>query len=235
MRENGKKVFWGVILILAAVYLIVSRIFPLPEIGLWSIILTIAFVAMIINGIRELNFYEILFGIALLLWHYDEFLGIEELTPWPIMGAALLASIGLSMIFKRKKKMSWSIGGSETSFGQTSESSCDGEHIRVENNFSSTIKYINSENFCSAELENNFGTLTVYFDNAVIQRGSAYVSVDDNFGTMNLYIPKEWRVVNDLSHSFGSVNEHGRYEGSSSNTLYLRGDVDFASANIYYI
>ncbi|MGN0352351.1 MAG: LiaF transmembrane domain-containing protein [Roseburia sp.] len=236
MKGKGKKIFWGVIFILAAVYIVVSRIFVLPEISVWSIILTIVFAAMIIKGIRELNFFEILFGIAFLCWIYDGQLGIENLTPWPVMGAALLGSIGLSMIFKRKKNTwSWSCGDSTETIGATSDSNCDGEHIRCENNFGSSIKYINSENFCNAELENNFGELTVYFDNAVIQSGSAYVNVENDFGTTNLYIPKVWKVVNNLSHSFGTIDEHGRYEGSSSNTLYLRGQTDFGTINIYYI
>lgn len=236
MKENGKKIFWGVIFILAAVYIVISRIFVLPEISVWSIILTIVFAAMIIKGIREVNFYEILFGIAFLCWIYDSQLGIENLTPWPVMGAALLGSIGLSMIFKRKKNTwSWSYSDSTETIGATSDSSCDGEHIHCENNFSSSIKYINSENFCNAELENNFGTLTVYFDNAVIQGGAAYVNVENDFGTTNLYIPKVWKIVNDLSRTFGTINEHGRWEGSSSNTLYLRGKADFGTINIYYI
>lgn len=235
MKENGKKIFWGLIFILVAVYMIVSRIYELPEIGIWSIILTIAFAALVIKGIGERNFYEILFGIAFLCCIYDKWLGIEKLTPWPVLGAALFGSIGLSMIFRKKKTWSWSAGDNKGDFRATSSSQCDGEHVFCENTFGSSIKYINSENFCNAKLSNDFGTLTVYFDNAIIQSGTAYVEVSCDFGTTNLYIPKQWKVVNDLSRTFGTIAEHGRCEGSSSNTLYLRGETDFGSINIYYI
>lgn len=233
MKENGKKIFWGLIFILVAVYLIVSRIYELPQIGIWSIILTIAFVALVIKGIGERNFYEILFGIAFLCCIYDKWLGIEKLTPWPVLGAALFGSIGLSMIFRKKR--TWNVEGSRGEFRSTSSNENDGEHIFCENNFGSSIKYINSDNFCSARLNNDFGTLTVYFDNAIIQSGTAYVEVSCDCGTTNLYIPKQWKVVNDLARSFGTISEHGRCEGSSNNTLYLRGEVDFGSINIYYI
>lgn len=80
---------------------------------------------------------------------------------------------------------------------------CSGEHIRCENNFGSAIRYINSEHFCDAQLENNFGSMSVYFDNAIIAGEAASVEVENNFGETNLYIPKEWKVQNELKRSFG--------------------------------
>lgn len=235
MRKKGKSIFLGFVLIFAAVYLIVSRIFQLPEIGFWSILLTIVLAALIIHGIRDVNFFEILFGIAFLLWHYDELLGIEMLTPWPILGAALLGSIGLSMIFGHKKKVIWIVdehGQREkrninyhTEYGQ---SSC-------RNQFSSKVEYVKSDNFKGSEIKNEFGTLSVYLDKAVIQTGEAFVDIENRFGSLNLYFPKEWKIVNELSYSFGRCNTYGNYEGSSSNTLYLNGVSEFADVNLYYI
>lgn len=236
MKENGKKIFWGVVFVLAAVYMIVSRIYELPKIGLWTIILTIAMIAIIIKGIGELNFFEILFGAAFLCCIYDSQLGIEELTPWPVLGAALLGSIGLSMIFHKKKRVEWTVGnGVRTEFGGSTSGSCDGANILIENNFGSANRYINSENFCSASIKNNFGSLNVYFDNAIIQSGAAYVDVESGFGSTNLYCPREWNIVNDLSRSFGTINEYGKSERSSSNSLYIRGEANFGTINIYYI
>ena len=39
-------------------------------------------------------------------------------------------------------------------------------------------------------------SLSVYFDNAIIQSGSAKIKVDNSFGETNLYIPKEWKTEN---------------------------------------
>ena len=33
-----------------------------------------------------------------------------------------------------------------------------------------------------ADVDNSFGSLTVYFDNAIIQSGSAKIKVDNSFG-----------------------------------------------------
>ena len=52
---------------------------------------------------------EILFSIAFICIIYDDWLGITALTPWTVLGAALLGSIGLSLIFKKKSGHSPSI------------------------------------------------------------------------------------------------------------------------------
>ena len=110
-----------------------------------------------------------------------------------------------------------------------------GEEIRCENSFGSAIRYINSDNFRRAAIENNFGSLSVYFDNAIVQEGSANVSVENNFGETNLYIPKEWKIQNNLDRSFGAIRETGSSIGTSSTVLYLNGSANFGEIHLHYI
>lgn len=77
--------------------------------------------------------------------------------------------------------------------------------------------------------------MTIYFDNAVIQGGTATVRVENNFGDTALYIPGEWSVENELEHVFGSINEHGRSLGTGSAHLRLEGDTNFGNIEIYYV
>lgn len=230
-----RKVFWGVFFILAAVYVIVSKLSILPDIGVFRILLTVGSIWILLEGIRYLNFYGILFPIAFICIIYDKQLGITALTPWTVLGAALLGSIGLSILFRSRKK-NWKTGFDwDGRFGAAATEQYHGDHVKCENNFGSAIRYINSDNFCNAELENNFGSLTVYFDNAVIQSPSAYVSVECNFGETNLYIPKEWKVENCMERAFGSVSEKGKPLGSSNTVLYIRGSANFGAIHIYYV
>ena len=156
-----------------------------------------------------------------------------------MLAAALLFGIGFSLLFggrgkcKDSIKLEWDSSGSGGS-GILREQ-CSGELIRRENNFGSSIRYIHSDNFCKAYLENNFGRMTIYFDNAVIQGGTATVRVENNFGDTALYIPGEWSVENELEHVFGSINEHGRSLGTGSAHLRLEGDTNFGNIEIYYV
>ncbi len=232
--KNVWKIIWGIFFVLAAVYLIVSQLYDLPQFSILRILLTVCFAAMIIDGIPKINFYEILFGAAFICCLYDEWMGIEKLTPWPVLGAALFGSIGLSLLFRRKKK-SWSWNNGDNGFEKGKGEQYAGEHLKFNNSFGSAIKYISSDNFCNAELDNVFGTLTVYLDNAIIQNPTAFVNISNTFGTTNLYVPRMWQVENRLARSFGSVQEEGRWEGNSAHILYLRGETNFGSIVIYYI
>lgn len=234
-----RKIFWGIFFIVMALVVVVSKLGILPDVGVFSILATVFLVWMAADGVRHRNFYEMIFAAAFLCIVYDGPLGIEALTPWTVLAAALLLSIGLSLLFggKRKKKHGlesvWeSDGGS--GIGSSSEQ-CRGQQVYCKNNFGSAIRYIHSDNFREAYLENNFGSMTVYFDNAIIQGGAASVRVENNFGETVLYIPKEWRVRNELEHVFGTISEHGNYVGTSSAELCLKGETNFGNIEIYYV
>lgn len=234
---KSSKVFWGIFFILAAIYVVVSKFGILPDVGVFSIMITVCLIWMFVEGIRHVNFYEILFSIAFICIVYAKPLGITALTPWTVLGAALLGSIGLSMIFggfKKKRKYTCTQGGTQSFAGSGSEQ-CTGEQIRCENNFGSAIRYINSDNFKNAQVENNFGTISVYFDNAIVQSGSAFVNVENNFGETNLFVPKEWKVQNNLDRSFGAINEIGNSIGTSTTMFYINGSANFGAINIHYI
>ena len=236
---KSRKIFWGIFFILAAVYIVVSKFGVLPDLGVLSIVVSVFFIWTLIEGVRRVNFYQILFSLAFFYIIYDEPLGIavEELTPLTVLGAALLASIGLSLLFHGGKKRLYRKGnvcGSQ-SFGASSGEQCSGSNIQCENHFGSAIRYINSDDFQNARIENNFGSLSVYFDNAIVQTGSAVVNVENNFGKTRLYVPKEWKSQNNLEHSFGSINEVGGSIGTSNTVFYINGSANFGVINIHYI
>ena len=235
IRRNGGKVFWGLLLIFAAAYMVISKMGLLPDISIFTILLTVLLLWWMLKGIRKMNFSEILFPIAFLCILYDEPLGITALTPWTVLGAALLGSIGLGMIFKPNKRWQIELQNEHGAAFDVNVEEGTGEKIRFKNNFGETIRYINSDNFRSGEFENSFGSMSIYFDNAIIQDESAFVRVECNFGELELFIPKEWKVENYLGHSFGEVRERGCCEGTSASTLILEGEANFGEIVIHYI
>ena len=210
MSENIGKILWGLLFLVGAVYLIASRVWNLPTVSVFSVILTVFLVWLLIEGLRHLNFWEILFPIAFFCIIYAKPLGITAFTPWPVLGAALLGSIGLSMIFKPKKHRTWTVGnGQSNSFGSTSEQ-CNGENLRFDNSFGESIKYINTDNLCS-------------------------VSVDNSFGEVSLYVPRAWNVDVNVDKAFGGINMRGRMEGTSTHRLIVTGETNFGALTIVFI
>ena len=110
-----------------------------------------------------------------------------------------------------------------------------GNVLHFENTFGSSIKYVNTDSFEYANLENNFGELKVYFDNAIIHKGMADINVENNFGSMVLFIPKTWNVEFHTKASFAGVREQGMSEAQDTPILRIYGEVSFGDLLIVYI
>ena len=254
MRDR-KNVFWGILFLLGACAVIAGQLGFLEGIGFWSILFSLVLAAVLIRGLVRRSWGMILFSIAFLCIVNDRLLGIEKLTPWPILGAAFLGTIGLNLLFPGRswkhmnrhriimKNSSPVSGDAEGSASEDAEDSAyetrigdDGaESIRCEVNFHSCVKYLQSSALQHVHLENSFGSLVIYFTDCALWQRRGAVDVEVSFGTAELYVPASWHVVCNVSSSFGSVNEHGRPALSSEEVLTITGDVSFGSLEIHYI
>lgn len=247
--NSKKNVIWGILFILVAVLLLVTQMGWIPElkIGFWTIIWTIVSAAILIEGIVKINFWSIFFGIAFLGIIYAEPLGITAITPWPILGAALLLSIGCNMIFSQKKTKSVSVNytdnvGVKVEVGEgvyveneEYSEETDGEYLQFSQVFKSGTKYISSAGLKEVSGECVFGSLNIYFNNAVLAGGNASINIDTVFGTLNLYIPSDWLVVEKGDVVFASVNYKGKANSNGANRLNLVGDCVFGTVNVIYV
>lgn len=228
-----ERIFWGVFFIGAAVALIVNKLGLLGgDLNLWTMLLTILLAAGLIKSAVYRSMSGILFSIAFLCILYAKPLGITALTPWTVLGAALLGSIGFSMLFR--PKYSYGACHHHNEHFDSTET-IEGDQIRLENTFSSSIKYINSDDFKGANIECSFGAMKVYFDNAIIQEGQATVRLEVSFAGVELYVPKEWNVINSADVSFGGLDEKNRNVSSGTPILYITGEVSFSGVTIIYI
>lgn len=239
MGRKKEKIFWGVFLILAAAFLVVGKLGFLQELGLWTILFAVFWAAVLIKGVIKLSFGEILFSIAFLCILFDEQLGIEALTPWTVLAAALLGTIGLNLLFRRRKhyyggRHKETVIGDNVEFGDVVSFS-QGEEVRCECSFGSATKYIDSADFRYAFLECSFGAMKVYFDRAVIPSGHGTVELDVSFSGVELYVPREWTVVNSVDTAFGGVDEKGRNQSEGTPVLTLSGEVNFSGVTVIYV
>lgn len=232
---KSERTFWGFIFIAGAVFLILSKLRLFQGFTLFSLILSILLVAVMLKGIVRKRFPEIFFPAAFLCIIYSDILGISRLTPWPILAAALLASIGCSLLFNKNNYCQETDTSRHSNSFPTDTEQIEGEHIMFRTSFGSSIKYINSDNFEYATIRCSFGSMRVYFDNALIQKGNATINLDVSFGGVELFIPKTWTVINTADFTFGSMDEKNHNQSSGVPTLTLTGDANFAGVTIIYI
>lgn len=228
------NLFWGLFLIAAAVLILVAKLGAFPEMSIMKIFWTLVFSVALINSLANLAFPGVFFSLAFLGIIYDTELGITAITPWTILFVALLLSIGMSLIYTPKKKKKVNPREIESGDFVVFDEE-DGNQFDFSSSFVGSIKYVNSDNFESANIDAKFAGMKVYFDNAIIQNGHATVNLNVSFAGVELYIPKNWRVDNQMSASFGGVEEKNRNNGADGPILTLRGNVSLGGVTILYI
>lgn len=237
--RKASNVFWGVLLLLGALTLIVSKMGYFEGVGFWSILLSIGLVAILVKGVIYRSWGSILFPLALLCIVNDRLLGIEAITPGPVLGAALLGTIGLNLLFPRKWHHGYKLLVGNEEWGECEfKESADaegGQHVRIDASFNSGVKYISNDDLSEVKVDSSFCTLTLYLDNAVLHNGSASMKIDASFGTLELFVPAGWNVRINVSTSFAHASEIGSCNLQGENILVINGEVSFGELRVHYI
>lgn len=238
---SANKLFFGICFLLGALALILNRLgyFTVNEhFNLFSVILTILFLWTLIQGITHVHFAEILFSLAFLAIIYDEPLGITALTPGTVLAAAILASIGLGLLFPghmHPKHRKHNLNSDNISIGTKIFDDLDQEAIHLSNSLGSSIKYINTDAFVCGNFENSFGELKIYFDNTTLKTATAEINVSNSFGSMILYVPQTWQVENYIKCTFGAFQEDHKPAATEGPVLKIYGEIAFGEAKVIYI
>ena len=238
-KRSTRSVFWGILLLLGAAALVVGRLGYLEGIGVWTILFSMCLAGFLVDGLVKRSFGEMLFAVAFLIIVNDKLLGLEAITPWPVLGAALLGTIGLNLLFprfrKKGKHMNVTINGRDYD-GKTPvfEENWEGDRVSYENAFGEAVKYVAGQ-FSHVDASNSFGSMHVYFTDAQPRNGSASIHLETAFGSMVLYVPASWRVVLSTENAFGSTRERGQCNPQGTTVLYVNGEVSFGSLQIRYV
>lgn len=231
---KSKNIFWGLLFILGGAFLIVSKLGFLSDMNVLSIVLTVFLVALILDSIFRKSFADILFPLAFISIIYDEQLGITEITPWTVLLGALFGTIGLSMIFSKKKK--WYDGKYRIDFSNAEKLNVEDESfVRHETAFASTIKYVNTDAFVQGDFKCTFGSMKIYFDHATMQNNSATVNLEAAFSGVELYVPRTWKIEDKMNVSFSGIELKNKGDAVTTNTLILTGSLSFSGIEVFYI
>lgn len=235
MMKKG-NVFWGIVMLLLAVLVIVNELGMAQGIGMWTVIFTVVFGASLFQGIVRFETTQILFSVAFLCIVWDDVLHLQAITPWPVLLAATFGSIGCSMIFGGSKKRHYAnkFYGKHDMGKETIEQDY-GEEVNCSVSFGSIAKYIQSENLKSVNISASFGGAAIYFDHATVPSGEVVVDIDTSFSGIELFLPKDWFVTNNVQSTFGGVDIENKNTGVNAVNVVLIGSCSFAGVTVTYI
>lgn len=230
---KSRNIFWGLVFIFAAVFVLLNKYGFFGGISLTSTILTAFLLYCIFKSLRPVNFFGILLPIACLIIMYDTELHLEAITPFPVLFAAVCGSIGLSFIFPNHPRLEGHIGKGEY-FSESTEHINEPD-ISCNVTFGESTKYIDAQDFRKAYLKCSFGNLKVFFDHANVNGDTAEVYVDTSFGETEIYLPKEWNVKMEATATFGDIAEVHKTTNAGFPVVIIKGHVSFGDCKVYYI
>lgn len=99
---KAKNIFWGLFFIAAAALIIINQMGMATNFSFLKAAGGVILIAIAIEGCFNRCFGAILFPLALIGILFAKELSIESLTPWPILLVALLATIGLTLMFPKR-------------------------------------------------------------------------------------------------------------------------------------
>lgn len=238
-KRKRRKVFWGLILIAGALIMLLGRlglfdgVNLFEGVGFWQLLFSVLLAAIFVNGIVRRSFGQILFSLAFLIILNDELLHLEAITPWPVLLAALVMTVGLKLLFPGfRSRLKWNIDWSTSKLPPRSEWT-EGA-VSYDNFLGSSVKYLSGE-ITEVYLKNGFGELEVYFNECRLKDGNGRIYLGSSFGSMGLFVPADWQVILNVDSAFGEVTEVGSKNPSGRDRLYIDGEVAFGELVIHYI
>lgn len=248
--KNRNGLFWGLFMLLSAGILVVSQLHLITyTFTFWTVVATIFLVAILIKSLVYFMVPGTVFSLAFLAILYAKPLGITAIVPWTLLGAALLVSIGLSLILRPflMKHHPWMRYGHHGNDWHNQRMYDRHNHrpdvrtdsqsdINVSVKMGSSIRYVTSKYFKEANINVSMGNAKIYFENVEVD-DTATINVDVSLGGVELYIPKNWNIVKQIDDSnMSGISEEGIPEVTEdSPVVTIHGYSSLAGLKIYYI
>mgnify|MGYP005924952861 FL=1 len=138
MKKKLGNIIVGVLIIATAILWMLNELGVMRNINLGHIVFTALWGAWLIKGLIQRKSFVVFMSLAFLAIVWDKELGIEAITPWPIIGAAILLTIGFSFIFEKNGRKEW-----------------EENQFRKHHNFDNNYKKMSTENRTEWENDNN--------------------------------------------------------------------------------
>jgi predicted membrane protein len=228
-----KKVFWGLFLILLAAFIILNQAYDLVGLSFFSIVAALVLIPMFFSNIFKLDFGGAMMALGFFTMVFKEYMLLGNVSNWTIFFAAVLSAIGLEMIFGRKRRTRVIKINKHKNHHDDIVEHGEESDVVFKVNMGSGVRYVDSPDFRSADLNVSLGAMKVYFDNSQIVGDSATVYLDGQLGSIELFFPKEWEVVNELDSSLANVElKRSCAGGVKTKKVYLKGNMHLGNLEV---
>ena len=192
--KKSKKVFWGIILILAAILLLIDQTALVnTNIPTAKIILGVFCLYWLVGEAVKKRFYGIFFPIACIFMLFEKNIAslvseskTDLISNWVVILCAVLLAVGTALITAKPKI----------------------RKPKKENKvrFCEASTYIDCNGFSEKRIENNLSKLNIYFENVEAYSGGGILIIENSLGNCNINVPSEWHVNLKIENNIGKVS-----------------------------
>lgn len=230
MRRRGDKTFFGLIVILAGVFILLKKLhFFYVD---WQLIWPIALIAVgLMIGLKK-RFHNhawwilILIGVAHLIPEFE----INGTSSASLIVPAALIIGGLMIIFRSRSKRDCRPNHIETVTNAENV-------VNIDVTFAGRKEIVTSKDFRGGNIHTTFGGVELNLVQAEAITQPIVLNVKVSFGGVELIVPSHWEIQNEIETTLGSVEDHRAIRTGGSSTeerkvLILRGSCSFGSVEI---
>jgi len=240
MKSRFSNFFWGVVLLLAAAFVLTNKFIGFADIGIGSIVISILALAFIVQCLARFHIAPIVIPLAVLYFIFRARLGLPEIQTWKLITATVLAFIGLNILLPKRhsyNKCNNSCGSSEQQ--QQRNPPADGNNDNnpyVGVNFGAVSRSLNADSLETVRLSCNFGAMEIYLNQANLGPNGAVADINCSFGGIQLFVPKHWQIIDKLHCTLAGVNVKS-FTAPAENAprLTLNGNVSLGGVDVKYI
>ncbi len=230
-QRHRSRVFFGITIALVGLILMLTTMHVLPCIDLafsWPAILIVMGIMIgIKNGFRNNAWWIlILIGIANFTPQFMIFGRPSRDYAWP----AAIFIIGLAIALRPRKKVC------NPPLNNISSHINSDSTLNVDVTFGGKKEVITSRDFQGGSVAVTFAGCEINMTQADFTAPSIVLDCRVAFGGVELIVPSNWDVKNEISSSFGNVEDERSVQSNMSNEtrkiLILRGSCSFGSVEI---
>ena len=237
------RVFWGLFFIVAAGTFIGTQMGLVSiDLPIFAIIASIILVAVFIHSLFTKSIIGIIFSAAL------EAIVLAGPLNWnigagPILITALLLSIGISILFRGsgiRRHGEWVMHHHRDVYHhaidpdvETIDGAING-HIEIDNRFTGSVRYVQEDDFKSANITAYMAGTKVYFDKSTIQGDTANIHLDIDLSGTDIFVPADWNLIINVNNYMGGIEEKGR-GNTNGPKVTVTGRVRMSGLTIHYV
>jgi len=239
MKSRFSNFFWGIVLLLAAVFVLTKNYTGFADIGIGSIFILILAVAFIVRCLARLHIAPIVIPIAVLYYVFGDRFDFPKIDTWKLIAGTALAFIGLNFLIPKGRRSCNQCGDSAGSKDQPVKLPAEGTNDNnpsISVNFSAVSRSLTANSLETARLSCNFGAMEIFFNQAQLSPNGAEVFITCSFGGIQLFVPRHWNVIDKMNCSLAGVDiKSFAVPDENAPKLTLNGSVSLGGVEVKYI